>query len=262
MIPKASPSPPIQFILLIFVPDIASPEIEVGFPPMVAKADIAMHSIPEATVFVKFGPVALHVHLQRDSRKFSGRGSFLGRGVPAGCQAENCHQQENSGQHPFSLPDKDFPSCGGTIASVDIAVTVKTGPGKHLVRGGRSLKCLKTSVWGTRMSRSVMAGLAELRGSADQELVVTAAVGNMAIQAVLIHRRMRPHEGASFVGVAPITKLIHGIPLELGGAQTSMVFMAVGALYLSLSDRMVGGPALLSPYGLVTEIAEVRLRGF
>jgi hypothetical protein len=72
---------------------------------------------------------------------------------------------------------------------------------------------------------------------------------------------MGPHKGASFFGMALITEFIDGIPLELGGAKTSVVFVAVRALNSSFPDRMVGGPALLSPYALMTEIAEVWLRG-
>ena len=72
---------------------------------------------------------------------------------------------------------------------------------------------------------------------------------------------MGPHKGASFLGMALITKFIDGIPLELGGAETSMVFVAVRAFDFSFPYRVVGGSIFLSPYVLMTEIAEVRLRG-
>jgi hypothetical protein len=111
------------------------------------------------------------------------------------------------------------------------------------------------------MAGNLVTALAELRGPTVQEFVVIAAVGNMTIQAILIHRGMGPHKGASFLGMALITKFIDRIPLELGGAETSMVFMAVRALDFSFPDRMMGGPTLLSPYTLMTEIAEVWLRG-
>jgi hypothetical protein len=73
---------------------------------------------------------------------------------------------------------------------------------------------------------------------------------------------MGPHKGASFLGMALITKFIDGIPLELGGAKTSVVFVAVRAFHFSFPDRMVGGPILLRPYALMTENAEIRLGGF
>jgi hypothetical protein len=60
--------------------------------------------------------------------------------------------------------------------------------------------------------------------------------------------------------MALITEFIDGIRLELGGAKTSVVFMAVRAFYFSFPDRMVGGPILLGPYALMTEVAEVWLR--
>jgi hypothetical protein len=72
---------------------------------------------------------------------------------------------------------------------------------------------------------------------------------------------MGPHEGAPFLAVALITEFVDGIPLEQGGAETSMVLVAVRAFDLSFPNRMVGGPALLSPYVLMAEIAEVWLRG-
>ena len=72
---------------------------------------------------------------------------------------------------------------------------------------------------------------------------------------------MGPHEGASFLGMALITKFIDGIPLEVGGAKTSMMFVAVRAFNFSFPDRVVGGSIFLSPYALMTEIAEVWLRG-
>jgi hypothetical protein len=84
VIRKASPSPPLQLILLVSVPDIVGPEIEVGFFLIVVKADMAIDSAPKVTVFVKFGPVALDVYQRRGNQNLSGRGSFMGRGVPAG----------------------------------------------------------------------------------------------------------------------------------------------------------------------------------
>ena len=72
---------------------------------------------------------------------------------------------------------------------------------------------------------------------------------------------MGPHKGASFLGMALITKFIDRIPLEQGGAKTSMVLVAIRAFNFSFPDRMVGGPTLLSPYALMTEIAEVWLWG-
>lgn len=72
---------------------------------------------------------------------------------------------------------------------------------------------------------------------------------------------MRPHPGTSLIGMALVTKFVDRIPLELGGAKTSMVFVAIRAFDLPLSDRMVGGPILLGPYAFMAEIAEVWLRG-
>jgi hypothetical protein len=60
-------------------------------------------------------------------------------------------------------------------------VAVQAGPGKHLIRWGRSLESLKTRVDGTRVPGKIVTGLAELRYFTDQKLGVVAAVGGMAI---------------------------------------------------------------------------------
>jgi hypothetical protein len=95
----ASPSAPTQFILLVSVPHVVGPEIEVGFSGIVVKADMAIDSVPQVAVFVEFGPVALDVYLGGGKRNLSPQVSILGKGVPAGCQAENHHQQEHSRLH-------------------------------------------------------------------------------------------------------------------------------------------------------------------
>jgi hypothetical protein len=87
----ASPAAPTQFILLVSVPHVVGPEIEVGFSGIVVKADMAINSVPQVAVFVEFGPVALDVYLGWGKRNLSRQGSILGKGVPAGCQAENHH---------------------------------------------------------------------------------------------------------------------------------------------------------------------------
>jgi hypothetical protein len=112
------------------------------------------------------------------------------------------------------------------------------------------------------VSGSVVAALAKLGRPADQEFIVITAMRGMAAQAILLYRRMGPHPGASLVGMALVTKLVDRIPFQLGWAEPPVVFMAAGALHLSLTDRMVGGPVLLGSDALVAEVAEVRLGGF
>lgn len=63
---------------------------------------------------------------------------------------------------------------------MNIAVTVQTGPGEHLVRWGRSLKSLKTSGRGAGVSHIIVTIAAKLGHPTAQEFVVIAAVGNMA----------------------------------------------------------------------------------
>jgi len=111
------------------------------------------------------------------------------------------------------------------------------------------------------MARNIVTVPANLRHPAVQEFVVIAAVGNMAIQAILIHRRMGPHEGASFLGMALVTEFVDAIPFKLGGTEPSVVLVTPRAFQLPFPDGMVGGPVLLSADILVAGIAEVRFGG-
>ena len=111
------------------------------------------------------------------------------------------------------------------------------------------------------MPGNIVAVPANLGNPAVQEFIVIAAVGNMAIQAILIHRRMGPHEGASFFRMALVTEFIDAIPLELLGTEPSVVLVTTRAFHFSLPDGMVGGPIRLRPYGLMAEETKVRLGG-
>jgi hypothetical protein len=71
---------------------------------------------------------------------------------------------------------------------------------------------------------------------------------------------MGPHERPSFLGMALVTEFVDRTRLDLGGAKTSMVFVAIRAFHFSFPNRMVGSPILLGPDALMAEIAEVRLR--
>jgi len=111
------------------------------------------------------------------------------------------------------------------------------------------------------MARRIVTVLAEHGDPTVQELIVTTAVGDMAIHAILIHRRMGPHKRAPLLRMALVTEFIDGIPLELGRAKAPVLFVAVRAFYFSFPDRVVGGPIRLRPYGLMAEETEVRLQG-
>ena len=159
------------------------------------------------------------------------------------------------------LSDECLSPGGGAVAAVDVAVAVHTRPGEHLVRRTGPLKSFKTSVGCAGVPGSVVTALAELGRPADEEFVMIAAVRSVASQAIFLHRGMRPHPGASLVGMAFVTKLVDRIPFQLSRAEPPVVFMAAGALHFSLPDGMMGGPVLLGADALVAEVAEVRLGG-
>ena len=142
---------------------------------------------------------------------------------------------------------------------MNIAVTVQTGPGEHLVRWSRPLKCFKTSVGLARVARKVVAITAKLGHPAGQEFVVIAAVGDMARQTILIYRGMGPHERASLLGMAPVTEFVDGIRLEQGGAKSSMGLVTFRAFQFSFPDGMMGSPVFLGPDAFVARITELRL---
>jgi len=112
------------------------------------------------------------------------------------------------------------------------------------------------------MAGDIVTVPADLGHPGAQKLVVITSMRNMAVQAILIHRRMGPHPGASLLGVALVTKFINRIRLDLGDPKPSMDFVAIRAPDFSFPDWMMRGPARLGPYALMAKIAEVWLRCF
>lgn len=146
---------------------------------------------------------------------------------------------------------------------MNIAVTIQARSGEHLVGRRGPLESFEAGIRIDRViayrSNRIMATLAKQGHSTVQELVVIPTMRHMADETILVHRRMGPHEGASFFGMALVAELVHRIGLEEVGAEPAVMLMAVGAFHLPFPDRMVGGPIFLSPYPLMTEITEVRL---
>jgi hypothetical protein len=66
---------------------------------------------------------------------------------------------------------------------------------------------------------------------------------------------MGPHEGPSFLGMALVTEFVDRTRLDLRGAKTSVVFVAIRAFHFSFPNRMVGSTILLGPDILMAEIA-------
>ncbi len=111
------------------------------------------------------------------------------------------------------------------------------------------------------MAGNVMTISADLGHSTVKEFVVVASVRNVTIQAILVHRRVRPHPGSPFIRMALIAEFVDRIRLELGGAEAAVVLMAIRAFDLSFPEGMVGLPVLLRTDLQMADVAEIRLEG-
>ena len=111
------------------------------------------------------------------------------------------------------------------------------------------------------MLGSVMTALAELGHPAVQEFVVVAAVGRVAIRAILFHRRMFPHKGASFFGVAPVAEFVDGVAFHHLGPESAMMVVAVRAFHPSFPDGVMGLLVFLGSDCAVADVAEFGLKG-
>src|SRR6185369_4671942 len=67
------------------------------------------------------------------------------------------------------------------------------------------------------------------------------AVGVVAVEAVLLHRRVPPDEGAALFGVAGSAELVHRLALHHRMGERPVGVMAIGALHTALDDGVVGG---------------------
>jgi hypothetical protein len=89
-----------------------------------------------------------------------------------------------------------------------------------------------------------VAGLAELGRLLDEELVVTAPVDLVTVQAVLRHGRVLEHVGSPLLRVALIAELVGRVRLDHGLAEPTMGSMAIAAFIL---PSLTGMRRLLRP---------------
>jgi len=89
------------------------------------------------------------------------------------------------------------------------------------------------------MEGIIMTALTDIRTFLTQQFCVAAAMGSVADHAVFLDRRMFPHVGAAFVGMAFEAELVHAVRLDHFGAEPAMRIMAIGAGNLAFFDGMV-----------------------
>jgi hypothetical protein len=104
-----------------------------------------------------------------------------------------------------------------------------------------------------------VATLAEKRNLSDQELAMVAPVDFMAVQAILLYRRMLKCEGPSLFSVTLVTKIVYRVSLHHPWSKTSMDLVATTAFYPAFIHRMMGLFILLGPNVFVARIAEIGL---
>ncbi len=150
------------------------------------------------------------------------------------------------------------------VAAVNIRVAIETGPGKKLVliERRRATKRMRPCIRLRKVSAPDldMAVFAELGRFPFEESPMIAAVGLMAGQAVLGHRRVLPHKRAAFLRVAPIAQLIDGVGLDQLPAKSAVDLMAIGAADEAFDDGMMRLFVELGPDVPMAGEADLRLR--
>src|SRR6476620_12749574 len=89
--------------------------------------------------------------------------------------------------------------------------------------------------------RLVVAGVANPGHPHLQQLWITAAVGLVAVSAILHHRGMLPQKGAAPFGMAAETVLVDRALQQLARVRASMRVVATGTRDLALAIRHVRG---------------------
>jgi len=94
----------------------------------------------------------------------------------------------------------------GAVASVNVCVTVNAGTTIKLVfiTRSRSIERMERGIGFREVTSrlNIVAILAKLRKFPLKKSAMAAAVSLVAVQTVFFHRRMFPHKGTSFFGVA------------------------------------------------------------
>ena len=112
------------------------------------------------------------------------------------------------------------------------------------------------------MARRAVTGITEQGNPACQKLGMVAAMGGMAGQAILFHRRMRPQEGTSFFRMAFIAEFVGRVRLHHLVPEPAMLIVTACAFHLPFFDRMVRLLVLLEGDVPVADVAEIRFLGF
>src|SRR5687767_9882883 len=82
--------------------------------------------------------------------------------------------------------------------------------------------------------------LAQIRDGGALELQVVRAVGRVAVEAALPHRRVLPQERPPLLGMAGIALLVDRAGGDQPGGRRAVRVVAVGARNLALAQRMMG----------------------
>lgn len=122
-----------------------------------------------------------------------------------------------------------------------------TAPPRRVVGWNIGSKRVGLGVRGSRMPGPIMAFLADIGDLLHQQLIMVTAVGCMAGQTVLLHRRVLVHVRAPFFSVTGIAQLIDRVGFQILGTERTMGSVAVGAGNLPLFDGMMRLTVRLCP---------------
>ncbi len=107
-------------------------------------------------------------------------------------------------------------------AAVYGSMAVHAGTSEKSITGALPGETTVVVIGCTGMARPVMAILAEIRQLFSQQLSVQAAMGGMAIQAILCDRRMFVDIRSSLIGMTGIAELLGGVRLNHVHSKTAV----------------------------------------
>lgn len=110
-----------------------------------------------------------------------------------------------------------------------------------------------------RMPCIRVTGLAEEGHFVLQQLIVARSMRRVAIHAIFGNRRVLPEERTTFLGMTLEALIVHARRIDQLVTDCAMRVVTIGALHLSLSDRMMRDPLHLRTHILVAGAAQFRL---
>lgn len=128
---------------------------------------------------------------------------------------------------------------------MNLRVTVAATAIHGALVGRYSLRQIRTREQAGGVRNILVALLAQEGPRHHEQAFIAGAMGRVATQAILTHRRVLPDEWTTFFAVARVTELVHAVRLEQRPGDRAVGIVAVLTGYLALQQRHVRALAKL-----------------